>query len=109
MTHETKKSVSRRTFLGVCGGLAAGGAFAVAEGTRRVFRAGAAMRDITPEPGVSLAGHFHDRAATHAHDPLYARCLVLDDGENQLVFVMVDSCMVLRLSLIHISEPTRPY
>ena len=96
MTHETKKSVSRRTFLGVCGGLAAGGAFAVAEGTRRVFRAGAAMRDITPEPGVSLAGHFHDRAATHAHDPLYARCLVLDDGENQLVFVMVDSCMVLR-------------
>jgi hypothetical protein len=76
--------------------LAAGGAFGVAPDTSRVFQAGAALYDITPEPGVSLAGHFHDRIATHAHDPLYARCLVLDDGVNQLALVMVDNCVVPR-------------
>ncbi|MCK5861714.1 MAG: hypothetical protein KAH38_04465, partial [Candidatus Hydrogenedentes bacterium] len=45
---------------------------------------------------VSLAGHFRDRQATHVHDPLQVRCLVLDDSTTQLVLVMVDSCMVPR-------------
>jgi hypothetical protein len=75
------------------------GAFCAASGKQEgetIFRASATKRDITPEPGVSLAGHFLDRQATHVHDPLYARCLVLDDGATTLVFVMVDSCMVPR-------------
>lgn len=96
MTLNRTNTVSRRAFLGVCGGLAAGGAFGAAPDVPRVFRAGAAIRNITPEPGVSLAGHFHDHVATHAHDPLCARCLVLDDGASELALVMVDSCVVPR-------------
>lgn len=61
-----------------------------------MFRAGIARCDITPEPGISLAGHMQDRVATHVHDRLYARCLVLDNGEARLAFVMVDSCMLPR-------------
>ncbi len=38
----------------------------------------------------------HDRRASHTHDPLYARALVLDNGETRLAFVMVDSCMLPR-------------
>lgn len=99
MTLRDSSTVSRRLFLGVCGGLAARTAFGVsgeAGDATKTFRAGIAIRDITPEPGVSLAGHFHDRSATHVHDPLHARCLVLDDGTTQLALVTVDSCMVLR-------------
>ena len=88
-------AVSRRMFLGVCGGLALGASVESA-GASPSFRAGATIRDITPEPGVSLAGHMRDRSATHVHDPLHVRCLVLDDGTTQLAFVTVDSCMVPR-------------
>ncbi len=93
------ESLSRRSFLGICGGITVQGTLYAAskeQGDQSVFRAGAIRKDITPEPGVSLAGHFQDRQATHVHDPLYARCLVLDDGATTLAFVMVDSCMVPR-------------
>lgn len=93
------QTLSRRGFLGICGGITVQGALYAASGEQddqSVFRAGAIKKDITPEPGVSLAGHFLDRQATHVHDPLYARCLVLDDGATTLAFVMVDSCMVPR-------------
>jgi neutral ceramidase len=66
------------------------------EAAERVFRAGAAMSNITPALGVSLAGHMVDRKASHVHDELHARCLVLDDGTTQLAFVLIDSCMVPR-------------
>jgi len=41
-------------------------------------------------------GGFSDRKATSAHDPLHARCLVLDDGTTKLAIVVVDSCMMPR-------------
>lgn len=58
------------------------------------FRAGAATSNITPPLGVSINGGFRDRRATHIHDELHARCLVLDDGTTKLAFAVVDSCMV---------------
>ena len=62
-----------------------------------VFQAGSVAQDITPEKWpVSVNGGMGDRKATKAVDPLHARCLVLDDGEGSLVFVIVDSCMVPR-------------
>ena len=63
----------------------------------KVFRAGAVAQDITPEKWpVSVNGGMGDRKATKAFDPLHARCLVLDDGDGSLAFVVVDSCMVPR-------------
>lgn len=57
----------------------------------RVFRAGAATSNITPPLGMEIVGNFAPRPiAAHVHDELHARCLVLDDGETKLVFVVTD-------------------
>ena len=61
-----------------------------------VFRAGAAISNVTPWLGVSMPGGFTDRRATKIHDELYARCLVLDDGKTQLAIVVVDNCILPR-------------
>ena len=61
------------------------------------LRAGAYAMDVTPETfPISVNGGFADRKATSAHDPLHARCLVLDDGTTKLAIVIVDSCMIPR-------------
>ncbi len=62
----------------------------------KVFKAAAVKVDTSPELGVSLNGGMQDRTATEIHDPLHARCLVLNDGKNSLAFVIVDSCMIPR-------------
>jgi hypothetical protein len=67
------------------------------EGQKEVFRAGAFAIDITPlELPVLVNGGVRERVANQVHDPLHARCLVLDDGTVQLAIVVVDSCMVPR-------------
>lgn len=63
---------------------------------KSVFRAGAATSNITPPLGISINGGMSDRAATHIHDELHARCIVLDDGDRRLGFVVCDSCMIPR-------------
>nr|WP_050785908.1 neutral/alkaline non-lysosomal ceramidase N-terminal domain-containing protein [Pedosphaera parvula] len=63
---------------------------------KKQLRAGAATSNITPKLGVSINGNFHDTKATHVHDELHARCLVLDNGETRLAFVVVDSCLIKR-------------
>lgn len=60
----------------------------------KVFRAGAATSNITPWLGVSINGGFSDHRATNIHDELHARCLVLDDGQTQLAFAVVDNCLL---------------
>src|SRR6516225_4335941 len=63
----------------------------------KVFRAGAHAQDITPTKfPVSVNGGFQDRQAKGAHDPLHARCLVLDDGTTKIAFVVCDSCVMPR-------------
>ena len=37
-----------------------------------------------------------DRQVTAPHDPLHARCLVLDNGETALAIVVCDNCMIPR-------------
>jgi hypothetical protein len=64
---------------------------------QKVFRAGAIAMDITPTKyPVSVNGGMQDRQAKGAHDPLHARCLVLDDGKTKLVIAVCDSCMIPR-------------
>lgn len=61
------------------------------------LRAGAFAQDVTPTKfPISVNGGMSDRKAMNAHDPLHARCLVLDDGKTKIALVVVDSCMVPR-------------
>src|SRR6478735_2753222 len=54
------------------------------------FRAGAATSNITPPLGAEVIGGFRPYPADHIHDELHARCLVLDNGEAKLAFVVLD-------------------
>ena len=63
----------------------------------RVLKAGAFAIDVTPEKfPVDSAGSMGPRQAEMAHDPLHARCLVIDNGETKIALVVVDSCMIPR-------------
>ena len=53
----------------------------------------AAMKrvDITPPTGLELAGYPHyPRYNTGAHDPLYAACMYLNNGTEEVVMVTLD-------------------
>jgi len=67
-----------------------------AEGTAGKLRAGAAVSNITPPLGCSLAGGMTDRLATEVHDELLVRALALDNGRARLAIALVDSCAVPR-------------
>lgn len=55
------------------------------------LKAGFAVSDISPEEGIELAGYPHfPRHNTGIHDPLYASCLCLDNGETRLAIVTLD-------------------
>lgn len=54
------------------------------------FRAGAATSVITPNLGGAIIGGFVPFPATHIHDELHVRCLVLDDGKTRLAIVVCD-------------------
>ncbi|MBM3278878.1 MAG: neutral/alkaline non-lysosomal ceramidase N-terminal domain-containing protein [Candidatus Handelsmanbacteria bacterium] len=58
------------------------------------MRAGIARIDLTPEPavGVYMSGYTnsHDKPSEGAHDPLFARVLLLDDGRRRIALVALD-------------------
>lgn len=60
------------------------------------FQAGVAEVDITPPLGVGLAGLFSRRGAEDVDDPLYAKAVVLDDGETRIAMVILDLILILR-------------
>ncbi len=87
----------RRTLavVGLLGLLVSG--LSAADTPTRVLRAGAYAIDITPTKfPVSSSGSMTHRTADQAHDPLHARCLVLDNGETKIALVTCDSCMIPR-------------
>lgn len=63
------------------------------------FRAGAATANITPPLGIEINGGTGPAIATHVHDELLARALVLDDGATRLALVVVDNCLIDRAIL----------
>jgi neutral ceramidase len=66
-------------------------------GYAQELTAGAYAQDITPPRfPISVNGNMADHFAKGAHDPLHARCLVLDDGTTSLALVTCDSCMIPR-------------
>lgn len=67
------------------------------EPAQREFRAGAFAIDVSPlEFPVIVNGGMTERTADGVQDRLHARCLVLDDGREQIAIVIVDSCMMPR-------------
>ncbi|MEY4941523.1 MAG: hypothetical protein RIQ93_3258, partial [Verrucomicrobiota bacterium] len=68
------------------------------------MRVGAAIADITPKKfPVPMSGSMTPRWATQAHDPLSARCMVVDDGATRIAFCVVDAC-ALTLEIIEAAK-----
>ncbi|MEW6354973.1 MAG: hypothetical protein AB1696_01490 [Planctomycetota bacterium] len=74
------------------------GQVALAEepGGKKIFRAGAATSNITPWLGEKIVGGWSPFPATHIHDELHARCLVLDDGATRIALVVIDKLSISR-------------
>jgi putative membrane-bound dehydrogenase-like protein len=60
------------------------------------LQAGAAVADITPEVGAPIVGGFTPLPSKAVHDPLHARCLVLDDGSRRMALVVLDLLAIHR-------------
>lgn len=61
------------------------------------LRAGAAVVDVTPrEFSVLVNGGMLSRSADSVKTPVNARAIVLDDGQERIAIVVVDSCMMPR-------------
>ncbi len=77
------------------------------------LKAGFGVVDITPQIEAGkptwLAGKELNRAATGVHDPLYARALVLDDGQRKLALVLVDSIGLPRPSIVRAREGLKDF
>ena len=61
------------------------------------FKAGSCAIDISPRvlPAIQNGG-FLERTSDRIDDPLYARCLVMSDGDTTIGIAIVDSCMIPR-------------
>jgi len=62
---------------------------AVADETKS-FRAGAASADVNPSAGSYIAGDAQNRKFESVHDDLFAKAVVLHDGESAIALVTVD-------------------
>ncbi|QDU82797.1 Neutral ceramidase precursor [Polystyrenella longa] len=61
------------------------------------LKVGAYAMDITPENfPISSAGSLRARMVKGVHDPLHARCLVVDNGSTAVAFAVCDHCMIPR-------------
>lgn len=54
------------------------------------LRVGVAERDITPPVGFPMAGYYHERLAEGTIDPLKAKAIVFQDGQNAAALVVCD-------------------
>jgi len=92
-----KRSMIRWVILAVMAMVCISTPIAPGKESAKVFRAGAYAIDITPlELPVIVNGGVRERMVNEVHDPLHARCLVLDDGTVQLAIVVVDNCLIPR-------------
>jgi neutral ceramidase len=66
------------------------------EAAEPVFQAGAARSNITPPLGQRIVGSFRPYPCTSVHDELWAKCVVLDDGQTKLAFVVCDVLGIVR-------------
>jgi hypothetical protein len=62
----------------------------------KVFKAGASISNITPPLGEPIVGNYDSPPATHIHDQINVRSLVLDDGTDRIALVLVDNVSIKR-------------
>lgn len=75
----------------------------------RRLLAGAALSNITPPLGQLIVGNWTPVPATHIHDELHARCLVLDDGATRVAIVVADNVGIPRRVLDEAKRLTRQH
>ncbi len=91
MTSQGDTALSRRAFLAT----AAVTPVALTAKRPRALRAAATTAKITPDPDVTLDGTITRRGLPKVvHDDLYARVLMLDDGQVRIAFIIVDCTMM---------------
>src|SRR5438876_12142626 len=54
------------------------------------LEAGVAVADITPPIGYRMCGYFYERLSTGVHDPLQAKVIYLEHGQQQAALVFCD-------------------
>ncbi len=87
-----KPTICRSSFF-----LATAFACAAFSSARAEFKAGAAAVDITPTTlPVLVNGGMLSRSVAKIKTPIHARAVAFADGKEQLVIVVVDSCMMTR-------------
>ena len=55
-----------------------------------VLQVGFAQMDITPVRPTPMAGYYGKRLSTETHDPLWAKVIVLDDGNTSVAIIALD-------------------
>jgi hypothetical protein len=63
------------------------------------MKIGFGVADITPPIGAEMPGGFSKRYNVGVHDPLQAKAMVVDDGEDRAAIVQVD-CLSLKHSVV---------
>src|SRR5438132_9318656 len=70
--------------------LAASLCFAAEARAAEPLKAGVAVVDITPPPGYRMAGYYNERPNTGTHDPLLAKAVVFQQGNEKAALVECD-------------------
>ena len=60
------------------------------EETTNIFKVGASSATINPEIGMFIAGDKQNRTFTGIHDSIYAKAVVIQDGDEALALVTLD-------------------
>ncbi len=59
-----------------------------------MFKIGIYERETTPFLGNSISGYFNSRYATDVKDKLYAKSVVIDDGNEVVAMLAIDACSI---------------
>jgi hypothetical protein len=68
------------------------------------LKVGVAVADITPPPGYRMSGYFSERLSTGMHDPLQAKAMVFNQGDEWAALVICDLVGVPREMSLRVRE-----